>query len=191
MEVSFSEQINVALMSVVLGLAFGAIYDVVRIFRTLLGVSYVNKFSDRLKKVKLPFIKNPYNFQKSKRKIAENIMVFLTDMAYFLVITAVMTVYTYHVNSGIVRWYIFGGAIVGILLYYVTLGRLIISVSECIAFFIRAFVLYIAFFLSKPFLILCLKIKPYLKKIKSTKNKDKKSHQKNSNRRVELYKLGK
>jgi hypothetical protein len=156
MEVSFSEQINVALMSVVLGLAFGAIYDVVRIFRTLLGVSYVNKFSDRLKKVKLPFIKNPYNFQKSKRKIAENFMVFLTDMAYFLVITAVMTVFTYHVNSGIVRWYIFGGAIVGILLYYVTLGRLIISVSECIAFFIRAFVLYIAFFLSKPFLILCL-----------------------------------
>jgi hypothetical protein len=191
MEVSFSEQINVALMSVVLGLAFGAIYDDVRIFRTLLGVSYVNKFSDRLKKVKLPFIKNPYNFQKSKRKIAENVMVFVTDMAYFLVITAVMIVYTYHVNSGIVRWYIFGGAIVGILLYYVTLGRLIISVSECIAFFIRAFFLYIAFFLSKPFLILCLKTKPYFKKIKSTKNKDKKSNQKTSNRRVELYKLGK
>ena len=169
MQIFLADQLRVTLLSILLGLGLGALYDIVRIFRTLLGVVYVNRFTDKLKKIKLPLIINPLLRQGKQRRIAENIMIFLTDILYFLTVTFVMIIYVYYVNSGIVRWYIFAGAIFGMLTYYVFVGKLVISVSECIAFFLKVVFLYLAFFISRPFLLLYRKIKPYFQKIKSRK----------------------
>lgn len=191
MEISFAEQLLVALNSVLLGLGLGAFYDLIRIVRVLLGVSYVNKFNLRLKNIRLPLIKNPLNSDRKKKKIAEGIMIFITDIVYFFVATLVMTIYTYHINFGIVRWYIFAGAIVGVLFYYVTLGKLVISISECIAFFTKVAFLYLVYFISRPFSFLYVKIKPCFLKIKLLKIKHKKSENKILKCRAELYKIGK
>ena len=191
MQIFLADQLRVTLLSILLGLGLGALYDIVRIFRTLLGVVYVNRFTDKLKSIKLPLIKNPLLRERKKRRIAENIMIFITDILYFLTVTFVMIIYVYYVNSGIVRWYIFAGAIFGMLTYYVFVGKLVISVSECIAFFLKVVFLYLAFFISRPFLLLYRKIKPYFQKIKSIKKNNKKSVEKIEKHRCQLYKMGK
>ena len=72
MEISFAEQLLVALNSVLLGLGLGAFYDLIRIVRVLLGVSYVNKFNLRLKNIRLPLIKNPLNSDRKKKNSRRN-----------------------------------------------------------------------------------------------------------------------
>ena len=175
MQIFLADQLRVTLFSILIGVALGALYDVVRIFRTSLGVVYVNRFTDKLKGIKLPLIKNPLLRQEKKRRIAENVMIFITDILYFLVATFVMMVYVYYVNSGVARWYIFVGSVLGIFAYYVSIGKLVISISECISFFIKVLISYLAFFISRPFLLLYRKLKPCFEKIKSRKKKNKKS----------------
>ena len=79
----------------------------------------------------------------------------------------------------------------GMLIYYVFVGKLVISVSECIAFFLKVVFLYLAFFISRPFLLLYRKIKAYFQKIKSRKKNNKKSVEKIEKHRCEVYKIGK
>ena len=80
MQIFLADQLRVTLLSILLGLGLGALYDIVRIFRTLLGVVYVNRFTDKLKKIKLPLIINPLLRQGKQRRIAENIIKALKDM---------------------------------------------------------------------------------------------------------------
>ena len=94
-------------------------------------------------------------------------------------------------NSGIPRWYIFVGAIAGAFLYYFTIGKLVISISEYIVFSLKLIFAYFTYFISRPFVILFLKIKPLFSKIKfkkKIKNKEKLNTEK---ARTELIKIGK
>lgn len=191
MEISFASQFLVALISVVLGLFLGALYDVIRIIRALFGISYVNKFTGKLKGIRLPFIKNPLTKEKRGARAFENIVIFITDILYFLIVTLIMMVYIYHINSGTVRWYIFLGAILGLLLYYVTLGRLVISISEYIVFFLKVAFSYLIFFISRPFVLLYLKIKPSVSRINRFKKRKNKLSDNNKKQRIELVKIGK
>ncbi len=187
MEISLASQLFVFIASVILGLVLGALYDVIRIIRALLGISYINRFTQRLKELRLALIKNPLFKEGAHSRTFDSIIIFVTDVVYFLAVTLALMIYIYHMNSGIVRWYIFAGAIVGMLMYYVTIGRLVISVSEYIVFFLKVIFSYLSFFISRPFILLYLKIKPCFSKIKLHKKRKNKSQK----QRVELVKIGK
>ena len=109
---------------------------------------------------------------------------FITDILYFLVITPIFMIFLYHQNNGIVRWFILFGAILGFLLYYFTLGKLIISVSEYIAFAVKVVFMHIIFFISRPFVPIARFIKTKISKIKASvknaisRSKEKKKEEK-------------
>lgn len=194
MDVSIASQLTSALISAILGLCLGALYDIIRIWRALLGIRYVNKFTRRLKEIRLPLIKNPLSKSKKENKIAENIIMLITDILYFLLVTFVMMIFIYHINSGIVRWYIFAGVIIGFFIYYFTLGKIVISFSEYVVFGIKTIRSYLFFFISRPFLPISRKIKNILPKLKykiKEKRAKKKINKIPQDKRKELMKIGK
>lgn len=194
MEISIAYQLFVSGASALMGLFLGAIYDIVRISRAIFGIRYVNKFTYHLKEIKLPLIKNPLLIERKRNKVLSNIFIFVTDIIYFLVITLIMMVFVYYINDGIVRWYIFAGAFLGMLLYYFTVGKLVISVSEYIVFFIKttlSYLTWIFLWIISPALRflkgIFSKIKQKLSTVKSKTNKTKKGLKIKEN----IYKIGK
>ena len=58
-----------------------------------------------------------------------NLWIGIEDFLYWLFCTAAVFVLLYRENDGMVRWFAFGGIILGMLLYYVTLSRLLIRIN--------------------------------------------------------------
>lgn len=163
MEVSMLDQLLVFFASILIGAVLGIIYDAIRGIRAVFGIQYKTKFGDRLKNLKFPIIKNPLNRKKSR--IADGISLFITDIIYFVLATFVLVIFIYYINDGIVRWYIFAGAIVGMLAYYFSVGRLFISIIELILFFIRVMLAYFFHFLFLPFACLIRTIRAKLPRL--------------------------
>ncbi|MBQ8392562.1 MAG: spore cortex biosynthesis protein YabQ [Clostridia bacterium] len=160
MGVSFLHQLSVSYHSVILGFYLGIIYDIVRIIRCFFGVKYrcVIKRLDKL------WIKSE---EKKLNKIYESVLMGITDILFFVIVTCIMASFIYSVNSGNVRWYIYLFAFVGFLLYYLTVGKIIISLSSIIVRTIKkVFRMFIICILSPflPFKIL------YVKAIKGIHN---------------------
>lgn len=57
-----------------------------------------------------------------------NISIGVEDFFYWLLCTAAVFVLLYRENDGMVRGFAFGGIVVGMLLYYITLSRIMIRV---------------------------------------------------------------
>ena len=187
MEVSMLGQILVMLYSVILGGVLGFIYDFFRIFRVLCGINYKNKFSEKIKSINLPKIKNPMS--QKKNTISKDILIIITDILYFLTITPIVVVFTYHFNNGKIRWFIFFGIVVGFLVYYFTVGKLIILVSEYIAFAIKVVFSYLIYFLLRPFfkIFIILKIKIDIHKNKLKEKRKNKIQEMEKNKRKQNY----
>ena len=180
-------------MSLVLGIVFGAIYDIVRIWRTFLGIDYESKGVERLRRLKFPLIKNPLTKKEKQGKLAQGIVLFITDIIYFLAITIIMIIFVYYVNSGVVRWYIFIGAMLGLLIYYFTVGKIVISVSEYIKFGIKVVMSYLVYFILRPFAPIVNFLKTKIIKIRekiSIRKETKKPKIELKNRK-NVYKIGK
>ena len=193
MEISIVDQLIVSAMSLVLGIVFGAIYDIVRIWRTFLGIDYESKGVERLRRLKFPLIKNQLTKKEKQGKLAQGIVLFITDIIYFLAITIIMIIFVYYVNSGVVRWYIFIGAMLGLLIYYFTVGKIVISVSEYIKFGIKVVMSYLVYFILRPFAPIVNFLKTKIIKIRekiSIRKETKKPKIELKNRK-NVYKIGK
>ena len=156
MEISLAHQFTVALLSVILGLLLGLLYDCVRITRCLFGIEYKGIIFKRLQ---------PQHSIKSIGKVYESLLMGITDLIYFALCGIIMSIFVYFVNSGNVRWYIFLGAGVGFFLYYVTVGRMVISLSSVIALGIRKAFFIILSCLYEPVRPIALFIKNALIKV--------------------------
>ena len=194
MEVLISNQISTLIYAIILGLIFGVAYDIIRICRIFLGIRYVNRFTEKLSQKNLKFIKNPANKEVKKGEKYQEVILFITDILYFLIITPIFAIFLYWKNDGIVRWYSVFGVSVGFLIYYFTIGRFIISISEYIVFTIKVIFLYLIFLITRPFvpLIDIIKRKIVTIKAKKREKKEKKSIKilKNQKRRI-VYTFGK
>lgn len=194
MEVSILDQLYVFCMSLIIGVALGALYDIVRMWRAFLGIRYVNKFTEKLKLLRLPLIKNPLLKEKKQNDRAQGILLFITDIIYFLIVTLIMIIFVYSVSGGVVRWFIFVGAMMGLLIYYFTIGKIVISVSEYIVFFVRIVWAYVVYFVTYPFLPIINKIKRIFRRLKTKITEKIKRHQKPKTpykTRKNIYEIGK
>lgn len=151
MEISIGSQLLIAVYSLLYGAVLGMVYDAFRIGRIFFGINYVNRFTGHIKGIKLPLIRNPMlNDATGKSQRYKNTVVFIGDILYFALITPPSMVFVYAFNNGNVRWYIFFGIIAGFAAYYFTVGKLVISVSEYIAFSVKVFFSYAAYFTVRP-----------------------------------------
>lgn len=193
MEVSLIQQLTVSLYSVIMGAVFGLIYDIFRISRIFFGINYVNRFTEKIKNIKLPLIENPMiRESKIRNESFKSVVVGIGDILYFTVITPIAVIFVYHFNNGNVRWYIIAGIAIGFTVSYFTVGKIIISVSEYIVFFIKIFFSYVSYFILSPlkraFLFLFGKTKKFLGFLKS---KIPKVHSKNKKMATDKKKVKK
>ena len=112
----------VTFYSVIIGVVLGVIYDVFRIQRITM----------------------------ERDNIIENIIIFAEDIIFAVISAVIIVLLMYHLNHGRIRWFAPVGAGIGFVIYYNTVGRIVIICSEKIIkfinkFFIRPVVIIIKF----------------------------------------------
>ena len=157
MEVSMVRQSLILLYSLIIGCGLGMVYDIIRIHRVMLGVEYAHRTVRMLKTIRLPLIdarKRPPSPLRRKiragMRLCSDVIIFLQYIMFFVFAGVVVTVFIYHANYGQIRWFALFGLMVGFFVYYNTLGRIVMLCSEFIAFFIRAMLSYVWYFIYVP-----------------------------------------
>ncbi len=121
MEVFIADQLKTILESCLLGLIFGAGYDIIRIAYILCHIAAYRGTKEK----PVPRTKGAFA------------VFFLFDFVYLLVVTFFFSVFLFYTNHGVFRLYIFVPAALGFWIYYQTLGRLVMFFSETIVSFLR------------------------------------------------------
>ena len=123
------------LLSVVLGAALGALYDVFRFIRVLFSV-----------KVRSPFGK------KGIHPYFEWIFTAVGDLVFMMIVAVCLCVFFFLTGDGRVRIYPLAGAFLGFEIYYHTFGRLFIETVDFLAENVKRFFKFIFSFAVKCFL---------------------------------------
>ena len=127
------------------GVFIGAIYDVFRIIRCAFFIFLMENDKKNQKK--------PGN-----RNFFEIILQIILDLLFSIVYTIIIVLLVYYLNNGFFRLYIALFAAAGFAVYYFTLGRLVMKISDVIIHFIKLSVLFVLKcvwkFLLRPVLVL-------------------------------------
>ena len=134
----------------VCGAGLGGMWDVIRITRVLLGVRYPSRGAERLYEMPLPILRRTVSRPASgigKRSLPQSILrhavIFLEDVLFGVMWGVIMTLLIYFTNDGIFRAMAPIGMLCGFFAYYWTVGRLVLSLSQGIVFFLRAALCYL------------------------------------------------
>lgn len=127
MEICIEKQLINIVYSVILGLIFGGIYDIIRITQVLCRVvSYSGAKG------------SGYCVMKKGKPAA--VVFAVTDSLFMLSVCVIFSLFTYAADNGHFRMFMLVAALCGFVLYYNTLGRLVMLVSDAIArFLVKAF----------------------------------------------------
>lgn len=136
------------LYAFLLGVGLGAVYDVFRITRVFLGVSYTKAATERLQSIRLPYLSSRPPRRPSR---ILGVVVFFEDFLFALIGGVSIILLFYQVNNGKIRFPAFFLAALGFFLYRITIGRVIMLASQAIAFGIEILVRYAIFFIMLPF----------------------------------------
>lgn len=119
MEIFIAEQCKTLAESCIMGLIFGAGYDIIRILHVLCGIASYSGTTRRN--------------QAQKTGRAAFLLFMAGDLLYMLTVTAASSVFLYHTNHGQFRLYLALACIGGFCLYHYTAGRLVMCISEAVA----------------------------------------------------------
>lgn len=119
------------------GVALGVFYDFIRAFKMFFGVRYAR-----------PIVKRSVAVS-----VLAYIVTFLTDILFWIVVGVTSILLMYGVGGGVFRGLTYLGLIVGALLYYFSIGRLVLKVSEAVVGFIKKAMRRVARILTKPFIL--------------------------------------
>ena len=145
MEIYIERQLAGILYALIVGAALGAVYDVLRISRVILGLHPgVAGFSRRL-----PLVGEVARTH-THGGLFSSAVIFVEDILFFAAATVVYTVFVYHAGDGDNRWFFTLAAVCGFALYFVTVGRLVLRASGAIRFFLCAALDYTLFFALLP-----------------------------------------
>ena len=116
------------------GVALGVFHDIIRAFKMLCGISY---FGEKKKKGIFG-------------KAFEHFLTFLCDIVFFLVASVVSLLLIYRMGGGIFRAFTYGSMAIGFILYYFTVGKLTLRLTDIIIGFLKKILKKIAFLLLLP-----------------------------------------
>lgn len=139
-------QLQITLYALLLGLFFGVLYDTLRITRMLAGVTPVH-----IKHVawasKLPC---RHIGRIGKGPVSAFVFIHLLDILYGLSTGACFCVFLYALNNGRFRWYLLLGCMLGFLVYYWSIGKLVLLLSGYIVAALRSVIGFILYLLTQP-----------------------------------------
>ena len=151
---SMSALTAMILYALFLGIAFGAFYDVFRISRVFLGISYGGRSASYLYEKEYPLIGKLEKRQgKLKRGFLMTAVIF-GDIIYFTVCGSIFSIFIYYTNDGIFRFGALAAVLCGFFAYYTTLGRLVIAFAEIICIFLKIITKIFLFAIAFPFKIM-------------------------------------
>ena len=153
MEIYLSEQLQAIVRALLLGVAFGIAYDILRISRIFIGIRYFSAASvgaiwrtppsafaipSRMRgflsacglslKGRKKRVKKTEASRLRLRAAIQNIAVFLGDLIYFILAGAAFCIYI-HFSGGEFRMFMLISLLVGFAGYYFTVGRAVIFAS--------------------------------------------------------------
>lgn len=134
------------ILSALLGISIGMIYDIFRILRIarIPQIAPRGKFYDI---IKIPDSSLPkFAKLKSMIKLSSDILVFAEDIIFWIIISLLQIIFIYHINDGEIRLYFFIFSFLGALVYFFTVGKAVMYFSIRIIFLIRC-LLYWAFYI--------------------------------------------
>ena len=117
------------------GVALGVFYDLIRAFKMFFGVRYTR----------------PTEKGSVALRVVAYAVTFLTDILFCVVFGVASILLMYGVGGGVFRGLTYLGLVGGMLLYYFSIGRLMLRVSEAVVDFIKKAFLRAARMLSVPF----------------------------------------
>lgn len=146
MEISPIRMALLLFYSFLLGVGVGAFYDVNRIIRVIAGIRYSTREGGWMTELRLPFLKIRIG-EKSKctGSFLQKAIVFFGDFASVVCAGAGIILLNYSYNSGKFRFFTVLGLLAGFFIYYFSLGKLVMLVSEPIA--ILAKYVFLSFFI--------------------------------------------
>ena len=155
------------------GVGMGGVYDIHRILRVFFGVRYSKKRPSELLHRPLPILRRPLGEIRQRRwsRALLSILIFLQDVFFFCLAGVGIVILNYAYNDGQLRFYTVIALFLGFFLYYFTIGKLVISLSEWIVFFLRAVCAILFFLLSAPLIKLFSLLWRGMKKIRSNLQK--------------------
>ncbi len=151
MEISPIRMALLLFYSFVFGMGVGVFYDANRIIRVFLGERYSRVGVEGIASWKLPICHKPI-YLEGKKKTVRKAVIFIGDFLCVLVAALGIIVLNYSYNSGEFRMFTFFGTAVGFLLYYHTVGRLVMLISEPLAILIKYLVFSFFIIFGYPFL---------------------------------------
>lgn len=174
MEIYLSEQLQAIVRALLLGVAFGISYDVLRISRIFIGIRYFGSASvcaiwrtppssfaipsrmcgflsacGMTLKWRKKRIKKTAVSRWRLRDTIQNIAVFFGDLIYFTLAGAAFCIYI-HFSGGEFRMFMLISLLIGFAGYYFTVGRAVIFASGYIVRSLRMCASYAAYFVIRP-----------------------------------------
>ena len=141
--------------SFVWGVILGVLNDVNRITRVFCGKVYSKKYFGKLYELTLPIVNRPIERKESGlRKKSLSVLIFFQDIIFFAIAGIGITVLNYEFNEGRFRFFTVFAVVSGFIIYYFTVGKIVMMLSEGIVFFIKATILIIFSAICRPFVIL-------------------------------------
>ncbi len=140
MVISTNGDFRILISAFLIGFLLGAVYDCFRILRISLFSSErkkrQGKLFDLLSKIQRKKITGNKTQTPIKNhrffSVYEYIFVFFNDVLFSMIVTAATILFIFTANMGRIRLYILSGELFGFLIYYHTVGRIIIYFSELI-----------------------------------------------------------
>ena len=148
------------------GIILGIIYECIRFIKLICGIQYLNNNCDKGKRVVGRFFRHGITF--------------LFDVIFCILVSLVSIILIYHVSGGVFRGIIYISMLIGLLLYYFTLGKLLLRLNIKFSKFVRRSISWLARIIIIPFKFICsliiklyhLTIKKFIDKIiEDIKNK--------------------
>lgn len=160
MYVSMSQLSLMLLYSIFLGIFLGVSYEIIRLFRITAGIKYKSSEDKRYDYSSLAIVGKYFKNRKQKNKKASKGRVYIAigDILFWLFSAICVSIFIYYYNDGIFRSFVIFGCIVGFLLYYFTVGKVILFISQEIVFYVKIILIYIGFFIFYPIFYLFRKI---------------------------------
>lgn len=160
MRILLSRQFLTLAYSLALGAFFALSWDTVRISRVFMGVRY-GKNAENLFSRPLPLLPP----SRPRRAMKARLLPWIIGIQDFCTLAqwgAMTAVFFYYTQDGQWRFFSLCGIAIGFAIYYNTIGRMVIGLSQWIAFLLWALTRYVVFFLVFPFQWLWKKTAPRL-----------------------------
>ena len=126
----------------------GVLNDANKMIRVFLcGESFYERHEKMIRFFKLKKIKKKALFLN---KTYINVLIFIQDVFSIIIATVGLVLLNYYYNDGYFRLFTFFAFVLGFVIYYFTIGKIVVAFSEYIIFALKTVVLYLVFFLMWP-----------------------------------------